>query len=1246
VSTNHHAYRISRRSALSATALALLLANSLPGNAATDLSDIPLTAATSVTVLPNIFFIFDNSGSMQWNYLPDYVTDSYCKNNTSLQSCEEGDPPWYTNAFNGVAYDPTITYSPPLDAAGNVKRGWSGGNTWLASNTTTWNAVPIDGYKILSSSTINLTTGYPERVWCNSTNATTCNNPANYKSAIDTSTTPATYAYPDGTYRYLKTIYAAPVYYTATVQWCTGNGGSPWGTGTCSDRQTSTYKYVKYSNWQVVRIVPTTTAYAKAVTRTDCLGATCTYNEEMANFANWYAWYRTRQQMMKTAMSLVFSDVRGTPNAVDPLDKNYFHARVGFTTISDFSTTPSTSFLPIANFDGNTVGTTTQKGKFFDSLFKADGSSSTPLRPALTKAGRLYAGKLIDANNPDPLQYSCQRNYTILSTDGYWNMGSEPGNPGYKPKKVDGSSQIGNMDGAAACNTSTSDVAKCNDSGVCDAIPTRPECDSVGASNSLADIAYYYYHTDLRPADVSGNCLRPFCENNVPASGSNKTTDDVATWQHMTTFTVGLGVNGVLSYQDGYKTALTGDYASIKAGTLAWPDPQTSSTSSTVTERIDDLWHAAVNGRGTYFRADSPRSLADGLRKALSEMGANNGAGAAAAASNLQLEPGDSFAYIGSYRTVNWDGDVKAYTLDPATAAMGAAVVWQAQPMLNARITGTCGNGDSRTIYTGSTTIKTFTWANLSTTERTYFDTSKLDQWAGWSALDRAAATGDTLVNYLRGQNLYEDQDRDAAFITACPAYRRLYRDRENVLGDIIHSQPVYMKQPKFNFADAGYDAFKATARDARLYVAANDGMLHAFDAGTGAEQWAYIPPLALKNLYKLAGEFYSTSHQYFLDGPINVADVNAGGWKTILVGALGKGGRGIYALDVTGTGAGYPKVLWNFSAEGPDGIANTADDNPNLGYTYGQPIVTKMKDGTWVVVIASGYNNIPNLPNAGNFPTADGVGRVFVIRASDGFLLKTISTGVGSVANPSGLANLRGHVLDLATDNTVERVYGGDLFGNLWGFDLDAGTAYKIASVGQAIAVAPAISEIDGNTVLFFGTGRYLGQTDLTNIPTETIYGIKDNNGGAVITRSNLVQQVMSAARKLTVNSVDWNTKSGWYVDLPTGEMVNLPAQLYGPVLIVASVAPTSSACEAGGHGYRYGLNVRTGSASDNNATTTAGTYYPSPLVGITVLQTTTGQGKELDNTNNGPNISDTPPEPGLGKGKGARVIWHEMID
>jgi type IV pilus assembly protein PilY1 len=1233
--------------AISALSLALIEANA----ATTDLASVPLKESTSVTVLPNIFFILDDSGSMAWDYMPDYVNDGgYCRSGqvpsggwggwTSSSSCAVGDPPYFASAFNGVYYNPSVVYTPPVDSSGNIKQGLG---TWLASSKD-WAHVPIDGYGIQSTSTINLTTGYPERKWCKS--STNLTSTTDCKSALNTSNN---YVYPDSTYQYASTFRGAPFYYNVTVQWCNSTALT-----TCQARKTSTYQYEKYSSWQRVNIVSTNNSYPKAATRTDCAGTTtCTYDEEMANFANWYAWYHTRIQMMKTAMSLAFKDVRGTPNDTDPLDKNYFHARVGFTTIHDTGTSDGDSYLGINNFDS------TQKSTFYSRMFGAPASGSTPLRGALTKAGRLFAGKI----GTDPMQYSCQRNYTILSTDGYWNTGDEECRkttggsvsctsaggsniPTYSAAKIDGTSWIGDMDGAATCNAALV-TPKCNDSGTCDATPTRPACDTLQKGNTLADIAYYYYHTDLRPTNADGTtCTRGSsgtCKNNVPTSGTDPKVDDMATWQHMTTFTVGMGLDGTLAYQDGYKTATSGDYYNIKSGATGakWPDP----IANTADERVDDLWHAAVDGRGTYFSAKNPESLVDGLTKALNSMSAAAGAGASAATSNLQPTSGDNYIYVANYRTVNWDGNVSAYTIDLASGTLSANATWQASSLLNGLVTGSCGDQESRKIYTGrnSSDLREFKWGQLTSAEQAYFANSKLYQYKNgdWAQAAKDYATGEMMVNFLRGHNRYEDQARDTAFATACPTYHRLYRDRENVLGDIVHSQPVYVDQPYYAYGDSGYTAFKSTSRDPRVYVAANDGMLHAFDAATGVEKWAYIPPIVMKDLYHLAETDYSTNHRYFMDGPTAVSDIHDGTWKTILVGAMGKGGRGYYALDITGTDSTYPKILWTF----------TADDNPNVGFTYGTPMITKLGDGTWVVVVTSGHNNVPNLPNTGDYPSADGRGRVFVLRASDGAVLKTIDTGEGTASNPSGLANLNVKVVDFQSNNTAIQAYGGDLLGNMYRFDLDAGTSSKVIALGsnQPITAAPEIGDVDGKTVLFFGTGRYLGKSDLKSIPTQAMYGVRDD-GSTTVTKSQLTSQTMSGGdtRTISNNDIDWTSKYGWYVNLSGSELVHIPAQLYFGTLVFASVVPSATECEPGGHGFLYMLNYRTGSAYDNSATTVAGTYSASPIVGFSVSKLASGA-KVYPVTADG--AKPTPTDLKMGGtatalGSGRRVMWRELME
>jgi len=1137
----------------------------------TDLADKPLANATTVDILPNIFFILDDSGSMDWDYMPDYVNDSYCRDNDgTTANCYAGDAPYYASAFNRIYYNPMFNYSPPVNADGSSKTSYG----------SPWSTVPKDGYGIQSSSTTNLVTSYPERVACK--NSWDDPNGANCRAQVNASNL---YVYPDSTYDNWVYKYGNPFYYNVTVEWCSQRNTS--GTdknfgkaGTCQSRKTSTYKYVRYTNWERVDIVSSDNSYPGPN------GTTRTYDEEMTNFANWYAWYRTRMQMTKSGVGRAFIDVRGTPDPSDATDLDKLHARVGFTTISYTGTTDGSRYQAIANFD------TAQKNTWYDRLYNTNPSSSTPLRAALSKAGQIYAG----VKGADPIQYSCQRNFTILSTDGYWNTGLESST--YGPYKSDGSS-VGDQDGQTGV--------------------TRPSYDALKESNTLADIAYYYYHTDLRP----GTC--DACVDNVTPSGTSANEDDVATHQHMTTFTIGLGVDGTLVYQDGYRTSTTGDYVALKQGTKNWPDPISNSGD----ERIDDLWHAAVNGRGTYFSARDPDSLVTGLQSALGAAEQKTGSGAAAATSNLQPTEGDNYIYIANYRTLKWDGELSGYTIDLSSGAISSSPAWQASPLLDGKITAS-GDADTRVIYTSTASaLKPFLWSNLTAAEQAYFDETKLTQYIDWTATEITASTGETMVNYLRGHHRYEDQDRDAAFGT----YYRLYRDREKTLGDIVHGQPVFVKTPFYNFSDTGYDTFKSAqaARSGSIYVAANDGMLHAFDEN-GQERWAYVPPSVMKNMWRLADKSYENNHRFFVDGPMAVSDVNAGGWKTILVGAFGKGARGYYALDITSPTS--PQFLWSF----------TADDNPNVGYSYGTPMITKL-NGNWVVLVTSGHNNVPE---GTDYPSADGRGYLFALDAGTGAVVQTWATGVGTSGNPSGLSNINIRVADFQADNSMTVAYGGDLYGNLWRFNTDGSTGNIISLGGdQAITAAPEIGEIDGKTVLFFGTGRYLGEDDLDDAQTQALYAVKDK-GTSSSSKVNMAQNTISGTT-VTAGDVDWAVQDGWYANLPVSkERVHLSAQLYFGTVIFASTIPTASACQPGGYGRLYFLDYETGGAVENNP---AVVEYTSPIVGFTVAKLPGGTPKVYPITADGGFPKGEPPTlpisaSGGGATSGRRVMWRELIN
>src|SRR5690606_32498731 len=264
---------------------------------------------------------------------------------------------------------------------------------------------------------------------------------------------------------------------------------------------------------------------------------------------------------------------------------------------------------------------------------------------------------------------------------------------------------------------------------------------------------------------------------------------------------------------------------------------------------------------------------------------------------------------------------------------------------------------------------------------------------------------------------------------------------REYVLGDIVHTNPNYVKRTRFNYKDPSYAAFAESMenRSSMLYTGANDGMLHAFDAVTGEEEWDYIPGMIMPELWRLADREYT--HRYFVDGIITVADictnVNAAtkectsstDWRTILIGGLGKGGCGYYALDVTDPN--QPKSLWE--------VDSTKENFGDLGFTYGNPQVVKNKEGKWVVIFTSGYNNYPGGCSANS---GDGNGHLYVVDAATGaFISKTSTTvngqAVGSTTTPSGLAKVNAWIND-PSDPVADRVYGGDLLGNVWRFDFD----------------------------------------------------------------------------------------------------------------------------------------------------------------------------------------------------------------
>jgi type IV pilus assembly protein PilY1 len=420
----------------------------------------------------------------------------------------------------------------------------------------------------------------------------------------------------------------------------------------------------------------------------------------------------------------------------------------------------------------------------------------------------------------------------------------------------------------------------------------------------------------------------------------------------------------------------------------------------------------------------------------------------------------------------------------------------------------------NRRIVTIKTDGKTAIPFRLASLDRPQTDSLK----NAWSVVF-TPPTAQQVLNYLRG-----DKSNEGAGTTN-------FRVRSHVLGDIVYSGAVPVGAPSQPYDDTGnpgYTAFAAAkqSRTPMVYVGANDGMLHAFDDSTtvnaGKETWAFVPAALFKGEHPNTTEHTESSafslgalsyrvggipgfaHKFYVNATPRIWDIDfantntktppttGNDWHTILVGGLGAGGRSVYALDVT-TPVGQTeteadivsskRVLWEFT-----------DDH--LGYVFDAPTLVKTKRYGWVVLVASGYNN------------DDGVGRLYVLNPKDGALLKTISTGVGSTSEPSGLSTIRAYTPS-RKDPYVLQAYGGDLKGNVWRFDLSDPDEKKwkvelIAQLtdsgGKAQPITTGVRiEIDQNNnvdrYLFVGTGQLLDQKDLndTTAPTNTLYVIKD---------------------------------------------------------------------------------------------------------------------------------------------------------
>ncbi len=794
----------------------------------------------------------------------------------------------------------------------------------------------------------------------------------------------------------------------------------------------------------------------------------------------------------------------------------------------------------------------------------------------------------------DPIQYSCQKNYILgigdVNTHADANLpGSTIANTKYEPSmpsevtsdttvNVDSAtSLVGKMEGIAGLNTASPSWC-CGDNN----------------TFLMAGLAYDSHVRDIRPNDFKDSL------------GNKSKIQTISTYW--------LDVQEYQQYKYQNQFWLAAKYGGFSV-------PSNYNTSNT-TALAQSLWNASgntdPNGKpmpDNYYLAGQADLMVNGLNAAFQNISNDiQAATTALSVSSANVSLTGNIGYSASYNSSTWTGDVSGNSLsfDPKTGLPTQTQAWSAQAKLGNQ------SSSSRLIATsnsaGSAQGVPFRFANLTTANQGALNNSAVKNW-----------NNQDFLNYLRGDQTNEGTNGKA-----------VYRPRAFLLGDIVGSKVDAVGPPIAVLSSAtnpGYASFKSTYvnRKPVVYVGANDGMMHAFDGTignttSGNELFAYVPSFlyqgpctsgtctpTVNGLASLGLNGTNFVHHAMVDATPQAFDIDlarAGttawassttpDWHTMLIGGLGKGGKGYYALDITDPTTITDetklaaKVMWEFG--GPSNA-----QQGTLGFTYGDPIVVKTKKYGWIVAVPSGYNN------------ADGVGRLFILNPATGALLESISTGVGSASNPSGLAYASAYVADY-TDNTTDSIYAGDLLGNVWRFDL-TGTpsAYpaptKIAQLtdpsGNAQPVTtPPLIEIQPNSLkryVMVGTGRLLGSTDIASTQTQSFYVIYDG----VVQRFNSSTDLPSGVTfPITRSNLNADTNllkgigsaptsvMGYYIDLSqssngVAERVNVaPVSNFGTVSFAANL-PNGDACNPSGSNRVFSLDIGTGISRVVNSTT-----------------------------------------------------------
>ncbi|SNB57583.1 type IV pilus assembly protein PilY1 [Marinobacter sp. es.042] len=873
-------------------------------------------------------------------------------------------------------------------------------------------------------------------------------------------------------------------------------------------------------------------------------------DEIKQNYANWFSYYSTRDKAAKSGITEAFF------NLPENIRVGYGAINVNNNTIDGVADTDTI-------VSGVRPYTNARRQQFLTWLHGKSVSGGTPLRTALKDIGEYYSRSdnqgpwgATPGTNDTTAQVECRQSFSILMTDGIWNGGSP---------------SVGNVDNTAGPSYTNPDP----DGDDFSYTAVSPFADS--HSNTLADVAMEYWKNDLR-TDLS---------NKVPTG-----TVDPAFWQHMVTFTIGLGVVGDISEANATAAIASGDQ-------ITWPEPADNRSP----ENIDDLLHAAINGRGGYASAQDPEAFTLAIQEFLGDLTARAQTSASSAAVSSAVLRTESLGFFAGFRSEDWSGTLTGFNFD-----LGSEI-WDAETVL-ANITPA-----NRTLITHNGT----SGVQLAFNNANSLSNLSTNQQQALNADPTLASTTDDL-GHKRLAWLHGNTNADSSFRSR-DTIDQSGASVTRLLGDIINANPQFVGKSNFGFSrlpsteGSSYGAFRSTTdyqnRIDALYVPANDGILHAFNSETGAELFGYVPGELLlpqgSNSHARISELMlpNYSHKYLMDGTPRIQDayIDKSGngseeWRTVLLGTMGLGGKTIFALDVTDPGSfsAADDVLWEFT-------------HPDLGYGVTDPQIARLEDGTWVAIFGNGYNGTSNESS------------LFVVDLANGTLIKELETGAGSSLSPNGLA--APVITSFPERDAITRhVYAGDLLGNMWRFDLTGSntnswstekvfSAQDSSGTPQPITVAPrvALNPSDSDElVIAFGTGSFLRNGDESNFSVQSLYGIKDDLSQINLTRSNLLEQTITTQETVTItkeSGVGTNTftvretsenqlttENGWYMDLSygstlTGERVisraTFPFGVNPDRVRFTTVVPDDDPCSSGRTGFIMDLKLTSGEPSED---------------------------------------------------------------